>query len=336
MLRAWGASGNSFAGTTTIQAGSIWLQDDSFFSTGSVTISNNSYLILWGTFGSGVILNDFYLYSVGGYNNGQVKDSIYMDSTGAMELSGTIHLMSTADVGAYGTNVLTLSGKITGPGALWKSSQAAVDQMAWGITNNPVGKVVLSNPANDFTGGVVVYGGTLEIQAGGAAGSGDAFVRTNATLQLDANTALNSAAKLSLSGSSSVVNLAFVGTQNINQLSFDGGTTFQAAGAWGAVGSGATHTDSRFTGSGILNVAVGGTIPPPVIQSPIFDGTGTNLLLSVDTVIGHQYVLLSATNLNPPVVWMQVTTNSGTGGTLTNVVPVQKNSHNAFYRYQVD
>jgi len=327
---------NSFSGHTVIKGGSLWLREATFFGSGGVTISNNAYLTMWGTFGGGVIPNDFYLYSVGGNNSGQVKDSIYLDSTaGAMEMSGTIHLMSTSDMGAYGNNVLTISGKVTGSGALWKANPGVIAQ---GVThsNNSIGKVILSNPLNDFTGGVVVHAGTLELQANGTAGSGDVLVWTNATLQLDSSAALNSAAKLFLSGTSSVVNLAFVGTQNINKLSFDGGSTFQAAGTWGAPTSGAANTAARFTGTGILNVAVGGSAPQPVIQPLAYDNTGTNLILAVSSVAGHQYLLLHATNLNAPIVWTPVATNSGTGGNLTNLVPVQKSLPQVFYRYQVN
>jgi autotransporter-associated beta strand protein len=326
---------NSFTGHTIINGGSLFLREATFFGSGGVTISNNAYLTMWGTFGGGVIPNDFYLYSVGGANSGRVKDSIYMDSTaGAMEMSGTIHLMNTSDLGAYGTNVLTISGKVTGSGALWKTSPGGVAQ--GGDTNTIIGKVILSNPLNDFTGGVVVHGGTLELQANGTAGSGDVLVWTNATLQLDSSATLNSAAQLSLSGTSSIVNLAFVGTQNINKLSFDGGVTFQAAGTWGAPASGAANTDARFIGTGILNVAVGGSVAPPVIQPLTYDSTGTNLILSVSSVAGHQYLLLRATNLNSPSVWAPVATNSGTGGNLTNLVPVLESLPQVFYRYQVN
>jgi len=328
-----GGGPDSFAGQTIINGGRILLQDVTFFGSGSVTISNNCYLMLWGTLGSGVITNDFYLYTVGGSQGGSAKNSIFMDSgAGAMQLTGTIHLMNTSDLGAYDTELLTVSGKVTGPGALWKSNP---EMLGYGPQFRS-GSVILSNPANDFAGGVVVYGGTLEIQSNGAAGTGDALVWTNATLQLDSSAALNPAAKLSLADTSSTVNLAFTGTQNIHALSFDGGATLQVAGSWGAVGSAAVNQDAHFTGTGILNVATGGVVPHPVINPVAFDSTGTNLIISVSSVSGHQYRLWSATNLSAPVFWTPVATNSGTGGTLTNLVPVLKSVHSMFYRYQVD
>ena len=41
------------------------------------------------------------------------------------------------------------------------------------------------------------------------------------------------------------------------------------------------------------------------------DPTGRNLQISVSTSLGHPYYLLSATNLNPPVVWSTNTTTAG-------------------------
>ena len=326
---------NNFSGQAIINGGRVLLNEDTFGGSGSITISNNAYIMLWGTFGSGAIANDFYLYSVGGNVGGAVKDTIFEDSgSGTMQLTGTIHLMNTSDLGAYNTELLTVSGKVTGPGALWISSPGVLaSEGAGGLTSR--GKVALSNPLNDFTGGVVVYGGMLDIQADGAAGSGDVLVWTNATLELDSSGTLSSAARLSLSDASSAVNLNFSGTQNIHALSFNGGSALQMAGTWGAPGSGAVNTDARFVGTGILQVAVG-PAAAPLIQPPVYDHTGTNLVLTVSSIAGHQYVLLYATNLLPTAVWLPVTTSSGTGGTLTNLVPVQKSLPEMFYRYLVE
>ena len=51
------------------------------------------------------------------------------------------------------------------------------------------------------------------------------------------------------------VNLLFSGTETINSLSFNLGSSFATPGTYGAVGSGATFTSAAFSGSGILNVA---------------------------------------------------------------------------------
>ena len=63
---------------------------------------------------------------------------------------------------------------------------------------------------------------------------------------------------------------------------------------------------------------------------------GTNLLLQVSTLVGVDYVLEAATNLwPPPIDWAPIATNPGTGGVLTNTVPIDAGTPQRFYRYQV-
>jgi hypothetical protein len=66
----------------------------------------------------------------------------------------------------------------------------------------------------------------------------------------------------------------------------------------------------------------GGGVSAPTILPVKVDATGKNLLISVATSNGHTYYLLTATNLNPPVVWTTNNTTAGTGGTITNSVPL--------------
>jgi len=330
MLTKWGGT-SSFSGRTVINGGRILLHDASFAGAGSLIISNGAYLMLWGSFGSGEIANDTFLYSVSTLQGGEYKGSIFMDSgSGAMALSGVMRLMSTSDLNAYKSETLSISGKVTGPGGLWKGSPSVLTMPA----DYYAGTVVLANSANDFTGGVSVFGGTLEIQAGGAAGTGNAWVTNGANLQLDANTALNSNASLLLCGTNPQVTLNYTGIQAIRSLSFDGGATFQAAGTWGGAGSGAAYTDSRLIGTGLLNVT-SAPLTPPTILAPAYDVTGANLLLRISTVQGHAYVLESTSDLTSPGSWSTVSTNSGTGGTLTNLAPVSRSIPRVFYRYSV-
>jgi len=74
-------------------------------------------------------------------------------------------------------------------------------------------------------------------------------------------------------------------------------------------------------------------LPWPVITVV---ATGGNLSLQVGTVSGATYVLESATNLWPqPIDWAPIATNGGTGGPLTNTVPVDAGTPRRFFRYQV-
>jgi hypothetical protein len=72
----------------------------------------------------------------------------------------------------------------------------------------------------------------------------------------------------------------------------------------------------------------------PVILPVAVDGTGTNLLLRVATDTGFEYVLESTTNLAPVAIWTPIQTNVGTGGLITNLIPVSKNTPKRFYRYE--
>jgi hypothetical protein len=82
-------------------------------------------------------------------------------------------------------------------------------------------------------------------------------------------------------------------------------------------------------------IAVVGTAPPqPTIQPVFIDGTGTNLVVRIGTTSGFDYVLETTTNLVPVVVWTPILTNAGTGGVITNLLPVSKTTPKRFYRYQ--
>ena len=59
------------------------------------------------------------------------------------------------------------------------------------------------------------------------------------------------------------------------------------------------------------------------------------MILRVVTHPAYDYILLGATNLNPPVTWSPMLTNSGTGGIITNTVPVSSSPPQKFFRYQV-
>jgi autotransporter-associated beta strand protein len=137
------------------------------------------------------------------------------------------------------TNVATVFiGQIIGSGSLT-------------LNGNSSGMLTLSNYANTYTGLTTINGGTLDVSATGSSLAGDVTVN-GGTLKLDNNPALSSTATLTLDAVAAV-NLNYSGTQTIAALYF--GSTSQATGLWGAVtNAGATYTDSRFTGPGLLLV----------------------------------------------------------------------------------
>ena len=74
--------------------------------------------------------------------------------------------------------------------------------------------------------------------------------------------------------------------------------------------------------------------PTPTILPVYSDGLG-NIVIRTETTPGFNYLLLSTTNLVPPVSWMTNNTTAGTGGIITNPVPVTLTPLNQFFRYRV-
>jgi len=185
---------------------------------------------------------------------------------------------------------------------------------------------------NTYTGPTIVGGGMLEIGSASGLASPTVTVTNVGTLKLDSATALNSQVSLILNTNtgSPTVNLNYAGTGQIGLLSLDGGTTFAAGGTWGATGSGAAHTSSRFTGTGLLNLGVS---CPNVFLGITNNGNGT-FTLKMQGTSGNQYYLVTQTNVAQPAAnWQPVPGSTNTVSapngiwsfTVTNPAP-------AFYR----
>lgn len=187
------------------------------------------------------------------------------------------------------TNTATVfAGLITGSGSLT-------------LNGNSSGMLTLSNYVNTYTGGTTINGGTLDV-TNGASISGDVTVNSG-TLKLDNNAALSSIATLTLD-TVAAVNLNYSGTQTIAALYF--GSTPQATGLWGAVGNaGATYTDSRFTGTGLLLVCPAPQTITPAASSVCAGATAT---ASVTVTPGATY----AWSVNNGTI-----TSGGTSSTVT-------------------
>jgi autotransporter-associated beta strand protein len=92
------------------------------------------------------------------------------------------------------------------------------------------------------------------------------------------------------------------------------------------------YWDTSALGSGTLKVASNYVAPPAPTILPVYvDGSG-NLVLRTATVAGHNYILLSTPSLEGTPVWTQVSTNAGTGGTITLTVPVSLTQPREFFR----
>jgi fibronectin-binding autotransporter adhesin len=136
-------------------------------------------------------------------------------------------------------NELTISSTLGGAGALTKIGAGA---LALGAVNN-------------YSGATTVNGGTLRVKTGAALNSASLSVNSGGTLALDAGCFLNFLAVLNVGGTGRVALASgysgLIGAFKVNGID-------QAAGSWGATGSGAAHiNDAIFSGSGTITVASG-------------------------------------------------------------------------------
>jgi hypothetical protein len=225
------------------------------------------------------------------------------------------------------------------------------------IAASPNGSQLELRAANTYAGGTTVSGFlTVNNTSGSGTGSGTVTVQTNGILagtgtiggavtfeagsfaRLGTSGVLKLNSSLIISGSAKV-QLAMSNNVPIGSYTL---ATYNTSGSSGAFnssplissGSFAPGTQGAITTSGgnvVLQVTAS---VPPTIQSPYLNGG--QLVLRINTDLGSQYVLQSTTNLgSAPIIWMPVSTNAGTGGPITNTVPVTSTPPNQFFRYQV-
>ena len=192
-------------------------------------------------------------------------------SEGIQVHSLTFHSLAAADTYVFtGENLTNTSGLFTvGNNPVTISNVVAGTS---GVTKHGRGTLILAG-ANTYTGGTAVSQGTLEVTTDGSLAADQVAVATGATLKL-----------------------SFVGTKTVSGLSFDG--IPQPFGTWGALGSGATYTDGRLQGTGLLNVLV----PPPALLAASSLGSNSMVFLFFSTNMNLDF--------GSPVFGV---TNTGTG-----------------------
>ncbi len=250
-------------------------------------------------------------------NSVLMNTNLIVNGVNDLELSGPVSLLLLPRSISI-SNITTLSGPISGTG----------------FTKTGTGTLIIKG-TNAYTGGTIVSGGTLDAQGDGAFGSGNVTVLDGATNTLElgvTNGYISSSASLILTGAAPVVNLNYTGTPNtIHGLSFDGGVSYASAGTWGAPGSGATFTDARFTGTGLLNVTVGASVvdvtsvPNPSVYGSSVTFTGTVSVVG-GPATGNLTFKDGATTLGTAAL-----DGSGQATFTTNNLAVTSHSITAFY-----
>lgn len=271
---------NTYTGGTTISGGRARAFNPNALGTGTVTIGNGNYMMLWWNTGSDTIANNWVLNGIGGNQGGETKTAIYADGGGAgygnFIASGQITLAATSDVGGYVANGLILTGKITGPG---------------GLVKNGGNTVQIRNGTNDYAGGTTVNNGILLLTSSGSLSSGTVTVNAGGSFEFWTNPDTNGAGGVAMTLNNNLV-LNSMGTglhrAAVNQ---DGG-----AGLVTLAGSVTLAGDSRI-GVG------GGSFNDMVISGQV---TGPGKLFVQERSLNTQHRVLVLSN----------NTNNYTGGTV--------------------
>ncbi len=199
-------------------------------------------------------------------------------------------------IGSLGSDALALiklgSGTLTCGGNNGSSTVLGAISGSGTLKKVGTGTMTLSG-ANTMSGQVSISGGTLAVAATSSLGTVNNVFVNSGTLSLGGNANLAAVTTLNISGGTTV-NLGYSGTDNINALYING--ILQPAGTWGAPGSGAAHTSSLFTGTGILNAGTG--------AAAITLTCSTNITVTATSGAGAvvNYTSSASGGCTPPVV----------------------------------
>jgi autotransporter-associated beta strand protein len=303
----WTISGaSSYAGTTTVTAGTLRISNDNALGTtaGETTVLEGSLELLGGIsvaepltlFGAGAIAQSGAVVNVSGSNtlSGAIaarQGATLQSNAGTLTVSGTV----------TGTDTVTLSGQAAGVVSGGLALGAA------GLIKNGTGTWTLSG-GNSFTGATTVNGGTLVLNYG-----------TNNTSKLSNASPLNfGGGSLTVTGSSTAATSQTVGGVNLN-----------AGNANVTVTNGAGQNATLALGA--ITHSVGGTVNfnPPAAGSITSSTPNTNGILGgYATVGGQNWATVSGGAISAFTAYQPLSTGS--------LVPDNNNSQMSGFQTQVD
>lgn len=228
---------------------------------------------------------------------------------------GGTHVVRTADTGtlyvgaggivlgdATSVGVVRLTGGTLGAKAPWSSS------VGMELTNTATIQTAdAANTANNITlTGQISGGGSLTKTGGGTLTLGGTNIYSGDTTLSAGKLAINGGSipdggKLTINGGQ----VEPTGSETVNSLYF--GAVQQAAGTWGATGSGAAHIDNtHFSGTGVVNVSTGAASGYATWSGANAGGQASNLDFDLDGVQNGVEFFMGATGstftANPPIV----------------------------------
>jgi autotransporter-associated beta strand protein len=213
-------------------------------------------------------------------------------TTGRLQLGAVVDGVTPVSINPLGTGAVTLSGntvielnRVQNSNTLIVNGGTIANSNGWNSAWN--GPIALNETLGfDIPGGEVAVSGAVS-GVGGITKTGNGRVSFSGTNTYSGDTTVNGGTlavngasisdlgKLILSGGS----VAATGTETVTTLFF--GAVQQAAGTWGATGSGATHIDDvHFSGTtGMVSVLVG---PSAVSDFDAWLGTFSTITLPAD------------------------------------------------------
>lgn len=283
--------------------------------TGTLTIPNNK------NFSGGVVIENgnlvvsaggWYVNPFGSTNNVVVEPTGVLTTTGAHSLGvdqNNFHVKGTLTLGSeqYISNLQMTGGLVQGPGALrtWGGTMTFNASDSGSVISAPVelrGQTTF-NVADGAAADDLLISGVISVD-NILNKNGDGVLRLTGANTYNANTVVN-AGVLEVTGSALhdskrlTINGGKVdpsgATETVDTLYF--GAVQQAAGTWGASGSGAANiNDTYFTGTGVVNVITG----PPTAYDIWATATGATGGKSADPDgDGVSNLMEFATNANP-------------------------------------
>ncbi|MCU0791998.1 MAG: autotransporter-associated beta strand repeat-containing protein [Opitutaceae bacterium] len=265
---------------------------------GSVTKTSDGVVVLTGanTFSGGLVLASLggvFVNDPASFGSGQISSNHAGGKIGLASASAASVTMGQAlNTGTVNADLNLFPGLTIEPGA-GKTLEATGPVSGTGQLKLVGGGQLTLSGALSYAGDTTVDAGTLRIQS--------------------ANTA-NDASAVHIGVIDARLDLAFTGSDTVNALYI--GSTQQAAGTYGATGSGATYIDdTRFAGTGVLSVTSSPAITDPFVTWASGYGlTGPSAETTADPDGDGLNNLLEYATASDPTVAGVVAVNLGRSG----------------------